>query len=297
MAYHIKQSNGQNYTIKERKTIVESYKENLFSGKTAWLEKLSKKLGRSKSNISRYARTLGLTNRHRKIKVWKQCFWCGDYFYVFQKSKRQNCSVKCGNLMGIQKKVFPTYKVHPRGMKGKTHSEAYKKECSRRLKAMWKDPDCIFHSESYKQAFSNKMSEIMIHRLKNNKERIYSRTKKGWKIIGNKRYFFRSSWESNVAKYLQWLKEKGEIKEWEYEATTFWFEKIKRGVRSYTPDFKITEKDGTHNYIEVKGWMDTKSRTKLKRMAKYYPNETLHLYDESVYNDLKKKISKICNWD
>lgn len=61
------------------------------------------------------------------------------------------------------------------------------------------------------------------------------------------------------------------ISSWEYEPDTFWFEKIKRGVRSYTPDFKIVHKDGTVEYHEVKGWMDKKSQTKIKRMAIYHP--------------------------
>src|SRR4051812_46374772 len=53
---------------------------------------------------------------------------------------------------------------------------------------------------------------------------------------------------------------------WEYEPDTFWFEKIKRGVRSYLPDF--IDMNGT-SYHEVKGWMDPKSVTKIKRMANY----------------------------
>ena len=63
-------------------------------------------------------------------------------------------------------------------------------------------------------------------------------------------------------------KDQGEILKWEYEPETFWFEKIKRGVRTYTPDFKVTEKDGSIIFHEVKGYMDARSKTKLKRMKK-----------------------------
>ncbi len=39
--------------------------------------------------------------------------------------------------------------------------------------------------------------------------------------------------------------------------------------------------------------MDPKSKTKLKRMAKYYPNIKLVLIDKKYYEDIKKKMSKI----
>ena len=82
--------------------------------------------------------------------------------------------------------------------------------------------------------------------------------------------FVRSGWEANYARYLNWMKERGEIKDWKYEIERFEFP-IKRGTRSYTPDFKVWEKDGSVVYHEVKGWITQKGRTRLKRMSKYYP--------------------------
>lgn len=96
-------------------------------------------------------------------------------------------------------------------------------------------------------------------------------------MIGGRRIYFRSKWEANYARLLEWRKERGEIAEWEHEPHTFWFENIKRGVRSYLPDFRVTHLDGRQEYHEVKGWMDPKSETKLKRMAKYYPEVQVHV--------------------
>lgn len=101
----------------------------------------------------------------------------------------------------------------------------------------------------------------------------------GWREIGKSQWFMRSVWESNYARYLQWLFEHGEILAWEHEPQTFWFLNIKRGVRSYLPDFKVYRPDNTHYWVEVKGYMDAKSKTKLKRFKKYYPDEELLLID------------------
>lgn len=111
---------------------------------------------------------------------------------------------------------------------------------------------------------------------------VYSRSQSGWYTIGDQRHFFRSSWEVIYARYMQWLLFQGKIIRWEYEPETFWFEKIRRGVRSYTPDFRVTDRHGV-SYHEVKGWMDPKSITKIKRMALYHPNTKLIVIDKAAY--------------
>ena len=90
----------------------------------------------------------------------------------------------------------------------------------------------------------------------------------------------------------------GEIKKWEHEPETFWFESIMRGCRSYLPDFRVTENNGSIVYHEVKGWMDARSKTKIKRMAKYHPDVKLIVIDSKAYNALAKQMSKsIVGWE
>lgn len=108
-------------------------------------------------------------------------------------------------------------------------------------------------------------------------------SKASWKEIGGKRNFYRSTWEVKVANYLEFLKKNNLIFDWEHEPHTFWFENIKRGVRSYKPDFKVTNFDTTHYWIEVKGYYDSKSKTKIKRFGKYYPNERLMVIDREFF--------------
>jgi hypothetical protein len=85
--------------------------------------------------------------------------------------------------------------------------------------------------------------------------------------------YLRSRWEANYARYLNLEVKLGSIGSWEYEPKTFVFESIKRGTRSYTPDFLLHFADGSHVWHEVKGWMDDKSRIRLERIAKFYPDE------------------------
>lgn len=101
--------------------------------------------------------------------------------------------------------------------------------------------------------------------------------------IGGKEYSYRSHWEVNYAYYLEFLKQRGDIAGWLYEDQVFYFDGIRRGTTNYTPDFKVIFKDGRHEWREVKGWLDPKSKTKLKRMKKYFPKEIVRLIDKNWF--------------
>ncbi len=121
--------------------------------------------------------------------------------------------------------------------------------------------------------------------------------------IGGKRddlgdIYFRSSWEANYARYLNFLKSVGEIADWKYECKTFEFSKIKRGSRFYTPDFLITFPSGRKEFHEVKGYMDSRSGTKLRRMAKYFPDIAVVLIDKHRYRGIAKTVKGLIkNWE
>lgn len=128
--------------------------------------------------------------------------------------------------------------------------------------------------------------------------RITTKRSNGGKRADLNGRYFRSSWEANYARYLNWLVSIGTIARWEYEVDTFEFKTIKRGTRFYTPDFKVHHHDGTTEYHEVKGWMDRKSATKLKRMAKYYPGVKIIVIDKKQYRAIAAKISTtVPNWE
>lgn len=117
--------------------------------------------------------------------------------------------------------------------------------------------------------------------------------KQQWLEIGGKRIYCRSKWEANYACYLQFCKDSGLIKDFLHENQTYWFTGIKRGVCSYLPDFEIILNDGTFELREVKGYMDSKSKTKIDRMAKYYPQIKLKVIDKEWFKENTKKLKQI----
>lgn len=136
----------------------------------------------------------------------------------------------------------------------------------------------------------------------------YSRANSGRREdIGD--MFFRSSWEANIARYLDLLVERGTIQHWWYEPVRFSFSEdmvvngkkvrgIKCGTVSYLPDFLILNNDDTFTFIEVKGWMDPKSKTKLKRMVKYHPEIIVEVIGQKEYDEITKKESRnIKGWE
>lgn len=111
--------------------------------------------------------------------------------------------------------------------------------------------------------------------------------------IGGKKYYFKSSYEIQYACWLEILKLKGKIKDWFYEVDTFWFDGIKRGCVSYKPDFKIVNLQDEISYVEVKGYMDEKSATKIKRMGKYHPDIKLNVLGADWFRKNKSQLDMI----
>lgn len=257
-----------------------------------------KKLNRSESSIRQKTFILGLKanynsnffkkwqNRARKSKIGKKRPIHSSI--MKDKAKKgllwQQNKIWTDKDKKLRSKIIKNYFKkfgHPKGMLGKHHSENVKKEMSRNRKNKK-----LNLSKKQRQAMSDRASKMMIERIKN-KGNIYSRANVGWYKIKNRKFYFRSGWEVVYARYLEWLKDNNKISEWEYEPKTFWFEKIKRGIRSYTPDFKIYNWTGSSEYHEVKGFMDKKSKTKIKRMTKYYPEILLIVIDKCKYEPIK----------
>jgi len=130
---------------------------------------------------------------------------------------------------------------------------------------------------------------------------MFSRSKAGKRTdLGGQ--FFRSNYEANYARYLNFIMSNDlncDIAKWEFEPDTFQFHKIKKGTRFYTPDFKVYLKDGHIEYHEVKGWDYPKGITARKRFAKYYPHLKLLVIDGDFFKAIKRQGMDrlINNWE
>lgn len=159
-------------------------------------------------------------------------------------------------------------------------------------KRRWAENDA-FRAKTMKrlqgQEHRKEHSRFMTERLKAQTS-AYSRTQSGKRNINGREQFFRSRWEANIARVLDF-----QGRRWQYEAMTFPFDKVRRGTRSYTPDFYLPDED---LYIEVKGWWDAKSLTKKKRMAKYHPGIKIEYWDSKMYRVLERQLSSIIkDWE
>lgn len=246
------------------------------------LEGLAKEMGRDAGNLSRKAKNLGLpTNINRRVVE------------VRKDRRKFKTEAELRQHRSETSKRWIRENGHPRGALGMKHTPEAIAVIGRKSAESWArktEKQRLAHTEkSVLTRIANGTYVTQIAR---------GTWKAGWREIGGKRNFYRSRWEANYARYLEWLKSLGQIKDWAHEPEVFWFEAIKRGVRSYKPDFRVWENDGSSALHEVKGWMDDRSRTCLRRMAKYYPAEKLIVIDGRQYRAIRLKVmSLIPDWE
>jgi hypothetical protein len=127
---------------------------------------------------------------------------------------------------------------------------------------------------------------------------IHKESTAAWREVGGRKIYFRSLWEFRFSLWLQFQKDHSMILDWEHEPKTFWFEGVKRGCVSYKPDFQVFIDKNSHHWIEVKGFYDPKSLTKIKRFRKYFPDEKLFLVDSKWFSANSKKLKMIIkDWE
>lgn len=130
----------------------------------------------------------------------------------------------------------------------------------------------------------------------------------GWRVIGGERQFWRSRSDYRYACYLEWLRVNGHILAWTYEAETFdftqprkvngrWLKGVKHGVTTNKIDFEVIDFTGLYVVVEVKGFMDPKSKTRLRRMGRYYPEVPVELVGPKELRAIAALSSLIPGWE
>lgn len=245
---------------------------------TIRLQDLAKSIGRTKVAVCIKARALGLTDQSRPL--------------LLDKSK---------DAISRRTKKQIAENGHPRGALGMRHSPDTLAAISKKSKAHWefiKDKPILMHGRKAKTLRTNieRYGTASPAHATNKGQNVYSRCRRG--VREDLGIFVRSRWEANYARYLKLLQERGDIAAWEYEPTTFRFDGVSRGPYTYKPDFKVIGKDGVVAFHEVKGWMDSASRGKLKRFAKFYPSCTLVVIDQKAYRQIERTLSAVIpHWE
>lgn len=119
----------------------------------------------------------------------------------------------------------------------------------------------------------------------------------GWVTISGKKYYFRSLWENNYACFLEYEKQRRMIIDWEYEPKRFEFkDQYKKGPYDYLPDFKVITSQG-HRWHEVKGFLNSKSKSKITRFEKQFPEEgKVIIIDSTWFRQAKIAAKLIPGW-
>jgi hypothetical protein len=195
--------------------------------------------------------------------------------------------------MSERAKAWHQINEHPRGALGMKHTDETRRICGQKSREMWS-------GMTEEQIVARTCKQLKTAAANGTYARPRHKTtwRAGWRQVGDQRKYFRSKWEANYARYLEWLKTTKQIKDWEHEPEVFWFDGVKRGVVSYLPDFRVSELNGRVAFHEVKGWMDDRSKTKIKRMAKYHPDVTLIVVAAKEYRSVEKDVSGfITDWE
>jgi hypothetical protein len=272
-AYRLGVSENNAWTEAELNTLKAAYEAAGSTG-VLKLDALAESFGRPKSSVCKKARDIGLETSYNRKKVEvrkdRKKFATEEDYRAWRSECTKNWQKENG---------------HPRGMKGKKHTPEVRAIISQKGAERWA-------SMTEEEKLAETQKQVDARRAKGTKSigKPRGSWKAGWREIGGKRNYYRSRWEANYARYLQWLKEEGYIKEWEHEPETFWFDGIKRGVRSYLPDFRVWENDGSSALHEVKGWMDARSKTTIARMGRYHPHERLIVIDGVQYRSIRQKV-------
>ena len=236
-------------------------------------EELSLYLGKTDKSIRERSFSLGC---HSQVsgnqKVYRVCRYaeCRRLYKVryslYKKQKKVFCSQECEDLYAVL--FYPTRQEIER----KISSDLSFEEICKSFKLM---PGVLYDlyldynlpgrdSSIEKILIQDKAKELKRNKLvKQTGGTPMNKFRGGYKpCLG---VSVRSGWENNV---LLWLNEK-KIK-WDYEPKSFYFEEVTRGTKGYIPDIWL---EGEKVWIEVKGYMSSVDKTKIKRFKKYYPEE------------------------
>lgn len=281
-------------------------------------EELSLYLGKTENAIRERSILLNCCNSVSGSKnVYKVCAYaeCKSIYKVrnadFLKKNSIFCSQECQDFYGAL--FYPTKdEIEKQITNGKTFQE---------ISQIFKMPQGALYELYLNYGLPGRSSDVSkVYIFEENKNQKQNRStllkQTGRSPVnkfkgGYKPYLgvsIRSGWENNVLLWLNYKKVK-----WEYEPKVFYFNEVKRGTKGYTPDIWLPKEK---LWIEVKGYLSSVDKTKIKRFKKYYPQEfkKLHVITKNdkvdstkfftefgvpvyaYYDDIESDFNSLDNW-
>lgn len=277
---------AKHWTADELERLATLYRRGVLHGDLR-LKRFAKSVGRLKSNVCRKARELGLTRQRRPRAASPRL-----PLRMFESVEERRAHSAAAVSAAFRRNG------HPRGALGLKHTEA-----ARRLMGEASKRAAKARTPEQWTVRSAKICATRIARYGTGNPAtltptsMYSRARRG-KRADLDGQFFRSSWEANYARYLRYLRERGQIASWAYEPKRFVFPGVTSGALTYLPDFEVVDCHGDASYHEVKGWMDPRSKDRLSRMAEFYPNVRVVVIGVQQYRAIALAVSRqIPEWE
>jgi hypothetical protein len=177
------------WTETQIKELQELYKSVQFSDELN-LDFIAEKFGKLKSNICRKAKELKLTNQSRPKKSIKKT--------------KKNMFSNNEDRTQYKRKITSKWIAdngHPKGMLGKKHSNESLKKISDASKKNWKG----YSVEKIEEITIKTAKTKDIRGNRHSMNRSNASWGAAWREIGGIRKYYRSKWEANYARYLEWL--------------------------------------------------------------------------------------------
>jgi hypothetical protein len=225
-----------------------------------------------------------------KKKIHPLCLIC---FNETKRTTTKFCSLKCSNAYRSQNKIKrggpPRLRKNILCICSKEFYPRHKtsKYCSKHCMGMARRESWIQFCKSrtgHRNLSIESRRKMSLSASKRSADQEFTKGIGGLRIdIG---HYVRSTWEANIARFLQY----NGIK-YSYESDIFEL-KTSNKIIHYKPDFKV----GNY-FIEVKGWWNEKAKLRRRLMSEQYPEIKIEYIDELLYKEIENEFNGLPNWE
>jgi len=251
------------------------------------------------------------SNTLKRITITKNCKKCNKKFSFRtrvnkkgeHKKNRLYCSRKCANShthsLTTKQKISKGCKgIVPWNKGNKKHPVQFCLKCEKPLKKVNSKYGLCVHCLGESKERSKKISDKLKEAYKKGRK-IFGGTTKWYQY---KQIKVQGTYELRACFILDAMKFNSYIKDWSYANDRFQYIDVTGKQRLYLPDFKIIKEDGSHFYVETKGYSTPTDEVKWKavldqgHILQIWRNANLKKYEKEFNIKRYGSIRKLgCN--